>query len=265
MATESNDVRRSTLRRLREELVADVALGNNLLLVLNRYLYQMRNSGPEMFRVESLPDHPLINDMSCIVKTTSSEPKLGKETRVTASMATSLYTSIAWVSCQQWDVLLRWCTLATDSTKTCLNDNEKRKLDNDLRKIASCAQMMELMSMLKQLDVSTSSKVCYDMDESVDRESERGKGVGIASRQLGLLQYDAPINTTPIDEIAATGWEEEFSDDEVTRAEFSDNEVTPGKIKSVATDKWPETDIKWLEQQQEFLEETTTIELLKQL
>nr|GFC30787.1 hypothetical protein [Tanacetum cinerariifolium] len=32
--------------------------------------------------------------------------------------------------------------------------------------------------------------------------------------------YDAPLNTTPIDEIAATGWGEEFSDDE----------VTPGKV-----------------------------------
>nr|GFD43526.1 hypothetical protein [Tanacetum cinerariifolium] len=37
------------------------------------------------------------------------------------------------------------------------------------------------------------------------------------------------------------------------------------KIKSVATDKWPRTDIKWPEQQKEFLEETTIIELLKQL
>nr|GFB37482.1 hypothetical protein [Tanacetum cinerariifolium] len=54
------------------------------------------------------------------------------------------------------------------------------------------------------------------------------------------VRYDAPINTTPIDEIAATGWGEEFSDDEVTREEFlddevtreefSDDEVTPGKV-----------------------------------
>nr|GFB49767.1 putative reverse transcriptase domain, viral movement protein [Tanacetum cinerariifolium] len=34
------------------------------------------------------------------------------------------------------------------------------------------------------------------------------------------VRYDAPLNTTPIDEIAATGWGEEFSDDE----------VTPGKV-----------------------------------
>ncbi|GJR13842.1 hypothetical protein Tco_0796494 [Tanacetum coccineum] len=37
------------------------------------------------------------------------------------------------------------------------------------------------------------------------------------------------------------------------------------KTKSVATGKWPGTDIKWLEQQEEFLEEVITIELLKQL
>nr|GEV62047.1 TPA: orf y [Tanacetum cinerariifolium] len=34
------------------------------------------------------------------------------------------------------------------------------------------------------------------------------------------VRYDAPINTTPIEEIAATGWGEEFLDDE----------VTPGKV-----------------------------------
>nr|GEZ04636.1 TPA: orf y [Tanacetum cinerariifolium] len=34
------------------------------------------------------------------------------------------------------------------------------------------------------------------------------------------VRYDVPINTTPIEEIAATGWGEEFSDDE----------VTPGKV-----------------------------------
>ncbi|GJY27144.1 hypothetical protein Tco_0401870 [Tanacetum coccineum] len=61
MATEPNDMRRSILRRLREKLEVDVALGNNLLDVLTRYLEQMRSRGPEMLRVESLPDNPLIN------------------------------------------------------------------------------------------------------------------------------------------------------------------------------------------------------------
>ncbi|GJV36115.1 hypothetical protein Tco_1408592 [Tanacetum coccineum] len=61
MATEPNDVRRSTVRRLREELAADVALANNLLDVLTRYLEQMRSRGPEMLWVESLPADPLIS------------------------------------------------------------------------------------------------------------------------------------------------------------------------------------------------------------
>ncbi|GJS09961.1 hypothetical protein Tco_0366757 [Tanacetum coccineum] len=61
MATERNDVRRSILTRLRENTEVEVALANNLLDVLTRYLDEMRSQGPEMMRVESLPYHPLIN------------------------------------------------------------------------------------------------------------------------------------------------------------------------------------------------------------
>ncbi|GKC00031.1 hypothetical protein Tco_0986167 [Tanacetum coccineum] len=43
------------------------------------------------------------------------------------------------------------------------------------------------------------------------------------------------------------------------------NRTSTKKTKSVAIDKWPGTDIKWLEQQEEYLEEVITIELLKQL
>ncbi|GKD89880.1 hypothetical protein Tco_1365387, partial [Tanacetum coccineum] len=43
------------------ELEAEVALVNNLLDVLTRYLDQMCSRGHEMTRVGSLPDHPLIN------------------------------------------------------------------------------------------------------------------------------------------------------------------------------------------------------------
>ncbi|GJV28482.1 hypothetical protein Tco_1384930 [Tanacetum coccineum] len=59
MATEPNEVRRSTLRRLQEDIAADDALAINLLDVLTRYIEQMRSRGPEMLRVESLPDIPL--------------------------------------------------------------------------------------------------------------------------------------------------------------------------------------------------------------
>ncbi|GJV03488.1 hypothetical protein Tco_1337057 [Tanacetum coccineum] len=60
MAAEPNDARRTTIRRLRQELVVDVELMNNLLFELNRYMDQMHCRGLEMLRVKSLPDHPLI-------------------------------------------------------------------------------------------------------------------------------------------------------------------------------------------------------------
>ncbi|GKG43984.1 hypothetical protein Tco_0483077, partial [Tanacetum coccineum] len=60
MANEPNELRRQTLPRLRQELVADVELANNLLHELNRYLDQLRTRAPELLRVEALPDDPLI-------------------------------------------------------------------------------------------------------------------------------------------------------------------------------------------------------------
>ncbi|GJY99298.1 hypothetical protein Tco_0516728 [Tanacetum coccineum] len=60
MATEPNELRKETLRRLRRELVADVELANNLLHELNRNLDQLRTRTSELLRVEALPDDPLI-------------------------------------------------------------------------------------------------------------------------------------------------------------------------------------------------------------
>nr|GEX65724.1 hypothetical protein [Tanacetum cinerariifolium] len=60
MATDPIDVKQNIIRMLREELLADVTLENNLFLELNRYLDQLRNRDPEMLRVEELGDHPLI-------------------------------------------------------------------------------------------------------------------------------------------------------------------------------------------------------------
>ncbi|GKE13268.1 hypothetical protein Tco_1416819 [Tanacetum coccineum] len=60
MAAEPNDVIRTTIRRLRQELAADVKLDNNFLHELNRYLEQLRSRASELLRVEVLPDHPLI-------------------------------------------------------------------------------------------------------------------------------------------------------------------------------------------------------------
>ncbi|GKA32249.1 hypothetical protein Tco_0718616 [Tanacetum coccineum] len=60
MATEPNEVRRKTLRRLHQELVVDVELANSLLHELNRYMDHLRTRAPELLRVEALPDDPLI-------------------------------------------------------------------------------------------------------------------------------------------------------------------------------------------------------------
>nr|GEX24352.1 hypothetical protein [Tanacetum cinerariifolium] len=50
MATKPNDVRLSILKRLRDELAAEVALAKNLMDVLTLYLDQIRSHGTEMMR-----------------------------------------------------------------------------------------------------------------------------------------------------------------------------------------------------------------------
>ncbi|GJW33230.1 hypothetical protein Tco_0053262 [Tanacetum coccineum] len=60
MTTEPKEVRRETLRRLRQELVADVELANNLLHELNRHTDQLCTRAPKLLRVEALPIDPLI-------------------------------------------------------------------------------------------------------------------------------------------------------------------------------------------------------------
>nr|GEZ43743.1 hypothetical protein [Tanacetum cinerariifolium] len=53
------------------------------------------------------------------------------------------------------------------------------------------------------------------------RSEEKWSTLGEPSEKWDYyVRYDAPLNTTPIDEITATGWGEEFLDDE----------VTPGKV-----------------------------------
>ncbi|GKC32544.1 hypothetical protein Tco_1039838, partial [Tanacetum coccineum] len=59
-ATEPNEVRRKTLRRLYQELVVDVELANSLLHELNRYMDHLGTRAPELLRVEVMPDDPLI-------------------------------------------------------------------------------------------------------------------------------------------------------------------------------------------------------------
>ncbi|GJU76598.1 hypothetical protein Tco_1273668 [Tanacetum coccineum] len=53
-------LRKETIRQLRQELVTDVELANNLLHELNWYMEQLRTRAPKLLRVEALPDDPLI-------------------------------------------------------------------------------------------------------------------------------------------------------------------------------------------------------------
>ncbi|GJT09448.1 hypothetical protein Tco_0856490 [Tanacetum coccineum] len=71
MATEQNDVRKTTIRRLRQELVVDVELANNLLFELNRYLDKLRTRASEFLRVEALLDHPVIKYGFSVLKKAS--------------------------------------------------------------------------------------------------------------------------------------------------------------------------------------------------
>ncbi|GJR16714.1 hypothetical protein Tco_0965241 [Tanacetum coccineum] len=76
MATEPNDVRKTTIRRLRQKLVADVDLANNLLHELNRDLEQLRTRALELLRVEMMPDDPLIKyGFSALEKASFSDMK----------------------------------------------------------------------------------------------------------------------------------------------------------------------------------------------
>ncbi|GJY50179.1 hypothetical protein Tco_0440135 [Tanacetum coccineum] len=65
--------KRVTNGRLWEELEADVALANNLLDVLTRYLEQMHGRGPEMLRVELLPADPLISCLHTFQRMTGND------------------------------------------------------------------------------------------------------------------------------------------------------------------------------------------------
>ncbi|GJS06331.1 hypothetical protein Tco_0363127 [Tanacetum coccineum] len=93
MATEPNDVRRTTIRQLRQELGADVELANNLLHELNRYLEQLRSRAPKLLRVEALPDHPLIKyvfsalERASFADMTNSNNLVGVRTELLRSIA----------------------------------------------------------------------------------------------------------------------------------------------------------------------------------
>ncbi|GKA74780.1 Orf y [Tanacetum coccineum] len=92
---------------------------------------------------------------------------------------------------------------------------------------------------------------------SRQRSRERWSAFGEPSGKWDYyVRYDAPPDTTPIEEIAATGWGDEFSDDEVTlgkvtilekRSDWDDDERSGGKVLVIQE--------RLAQNQQEFLDE----------
>ncbi|GKA88516.1 hypothetical protein Tco_0810280, partial [Tanacetum coccineum] len=92
---------------------------------------------------------------------------------------------------------------------------------------------------------------------SKQKSSEKWSTLGEPSGKWDYyVRYDAPPDITPIEEVAATGWGDEFSDDEVTpgkvtileeRSDWDDDERSGGKILVIQE--------RLAQNQQEFLDE----------
>ncbi|PWA88498.1 hypothetical protein CTI12_AA120310 [Artemisia annua] len=61
MATKPNDVRLTILMRLREELHVKIAFAEQLLNLIHRFTHRVSSCRPEIIKVGSLPDHPIID------------------------------------------------------------------------------------------------------------------------------------------------------------------------------------------------------------
>ncbi|GJU57302.1 hypothetical protein Tco_1235068 [Tanacetum coccineum] len=100
-------------------------------------------------------------------------------------------------------------------------------------------------------------------NDNLDEDEEHFIGICLQAPQEEhisyddyYVKYDAPPDTTPIEEIAATGWGDEFSNDEVTpgkvtileeRSDWDDDERSGGKILVIKE--------RLAQNQQEFLDE----------
>ncbi|GJV73452.1 hypothetical protein Tco_1493447 [Tanacetum coccineum] len=94
---------------------------------------------------------------------------------------------------------------------------------------------------------------------SKQKSSEKWSTLGEPSGKWDYyVRYDAPPDITPIEEVAATGWGDEFSDDE-------EDEVTPGKVTILEESDWDDDERsggeilviqeRLAQNQQEFLDE----------
>ncbi|GJW86259.1 hypothetical protein Tco_0161599 [Tanacetum coccineum] len=61
MATSPNDVRVQIIMKIREEIDMEVALEEEMLNLFSRFLERIRLRRPEIIRLGSQPDNPLVN------------------------------------------------------------------------------------------------------------------------------------------------------------------------------------------------------------
>nr|GEX70462.1 putative polyprotein [Tanacetum cinerariifolium] len=97
------------------------------------------------------------------------------------------------------------------------------------------------------------------VDPERQLEISRERRANLVLAEAYYVRYDVPLNTTPIEEVTATGWGKEFSDDEVTpgkvtilseveeESDWNDDEISGGKTLVIQE--------KFAQNQQYFLDE----------
>ncbi|GJQ91621.1 Orf y [Tanacetum coccineum] len=135
----------------------------------------------------------------------------------------------------------------------CLQAPQEEHISYDVCFCESCLNEARILEEEPLNKVRRSNKPKRSRQRSREKWSTLGEPSG---KWDYYVRYDAPPDTTPIEEIAATGWGDEFSDDEVTpgkvtileeRSDWDDDERSGGKILVIQE--------KLAQNQQEFLDE----------
>ncbi|GJT48750.1 Orf y [Tanacetum coccineum] len=135
----------------------------------------------------------------------------------------------------------------------CLQTPQEEHISYDVCFCESCLNEARILEEEPLNKVRRSNKPKRSRQRSWERWSTLGEPSG---KWDYYVKYDAPPDTTPIEEIAATGWGDEFSDDEVTpgkvtileeRSDWDDDERSGGKVLVIQE--------RLAQNQQEFLDE----------
>ncbi|GJR24435.1 hypothetical protein Tco_0972962 [Tanacetum coccineum] len=118
----------------------------------------------------------------------------------------------------------------------CLQTPQEEHISYDVCFCESCLNEARILEEEPLNKVRRSNKPKRSRQKSRDKWSTLGEPSG---KWDYYVKYDAPPDTTPIEEIAATGWGDEFSDDEVTPgkvtileeiSDWNDDERSGGKV-----------------------------------